>query len=81
MRAAPGFAPRAIARLSRRIDIAKTLNRRLPKVAENGELRVNPGAVGILVMARRESGKWGRAPAPVLGSAADARRVAFAYLF
>jgi hypothetical protein len=58
MRAAPGFAPQAIARLSRRIDIAKTLFTASPKVAENRELRVNPGAVGILVMACRESGKW-----------------------
>jgi hypothetical protein len=45
MRAAPGFAPRPIARLSRRIDIAKTLFTASPKVAENGELRVNLGAV------------------------------------
>jgi hypothetical protein len=43
MRAAPGFAPRAIARYSRRIDIAKTLFDGAPRVAENGELRVNPG--------------------------------------
>jgi len=65
MRAAPGFAPRAIARLSRRIDIAKTPFehpvRRLPKVAENHESRVNHGAVAALVMARRGSGKWGAA--------------------
>src|SRR5262249_4736994 len=46
MRAAPGFAPRAIARLSRRIDIAETLFDGVPKVAGNDELRVNPGAVG-----------------------------------
>ncbi len=44
MRAAPELAPRAIARLSRRIDIAKkTLFDGVPRVAENGESRVNPG--------------------------------------
>ena len=58
MRAAPGFSPRAIARLSRRIDIAKTLFDGVPRVAENGELRVNPGAVDVLVMARCGPGKW-----------------------
>jgi hypothetical protein len=54
MRAAPGFATRAIARLSRRIDIAKTLFehlvRRLPKVAQNDEWRVNQGAVAAVLV-------------------------------
>src|SRR5690349_9008386 len=41
MRAAPGFAPRAIARLSRRIDIPDPST--AVRVAKNNEGRVNPG--------------------------------------
>ena len=61
MRAAPGFAPRAIARSSRRIDIAKALFDGA-RVAEIGESGVNPGAASTLLIARCGPGKWqGRA--------------------
>ena len=76
MRAAPGFAPRAIARSSRRIDIAKKPSlTAIPRVAENGELRVNRGRpCTILLMARRGPGKW-------LAMRAASEPVAFTYLF
>jgi len=57
MRAAPGFAPRAIARSSRRIDIAKTLFDGA-RVAEIGESGVNPEAAGTLLIGRCRPGKW-----------------------
>jgi uncharacterized protein YegJ (DUF2314 family) len=57
MRAAPGLSPRAIARLSRRIDIAKDPHRRRARVAENGELRVNPGAAADILLIRRGPSK------------------------
>jgi len=43
--AAPGFAPGRSRGLSRRIDMLKTLIDGTPRVADNGEWRVNPGAV------------------------------------
>jgi hypothetical protein len=45
MRAAPELALRAIARLSRRIDMPQTLIDGASRIAKNGELRVNLGAV------------------------------------
>ncbi len=59
MRAAPGVTPRAIARLSRRIDIAKALFDGT-KGADYAEPDVNPVAVRHVVIAAVAPGK-GRA--------------------
>ena len=59
MRAAPGFAPRAIARHSRRIDIAKDPHRRRTSVAEKREPRVNAGGRSQTVVARVAPSKGG----------------------
>src|SRR5579883_311147 len=56
MRAAPGAVPRAIAQLSRRIDIASNPST-AGRVANNRESRVNPRAVPTLLVAGARGGK------------------------
>ena len=69
MRAAPGFAPRAIARYSRRIDIAKDPLRRRTSVAEKREPRVNsgdrPSICSRLGPTRQEPGRVPPASVPI----------------
>jgi hypothetical protein len=56
MRAAPGAVPRAIAQLSRRIDIASNPST-AARVAKIDECRVNPGPWMQVLVGRRKPGK------------------------